>query len=75
MIAYFGGKSGLFNDRIGNFRTPDIFFRPENGGVNTLRSVVWAFKVAIGEPLSKAVLVSGVAALIRLIIGFLIPNL
>ena len=73
-IAYIGGKSGLFNDKIGNFSTPDIFFRPENGGVNTLRSVVWAFKVAIGEPLSKAILVSGVAALVRLIIGFLIPN-
>ena len=73
-IAYIGGKSGLFNDKIGNFSTPDVFFRPENGGINTLRSVVWASKVAIGETLSKAILVSGVAALVRLIIGFLIPN-
>lgn len=73
-IAYIGGKSGLFNNEVGKFSTPDVFFRPENGGINTLRSVVWAFKVAIGEMLSKAILVSGVAALVRLIIGFLIPN-
>ena len=71
-IAFTGGKSGLFN-KLGNFTTPDVFFT-EFGGMNTIRAVVWASKVTIGETLSKTLYVSGLAALIRWLIDLIIPD-
>ncbi len=72
-LAFIGGKSGLFN-KLGNFKTADAFFL-NYGGMNILRAVFWASKIVIGETLSKAIFVSGTAAVARWIIDLLIPNL
>ena len=72
-IAFVGGKSGLFN-KLGNFRTWDAFY-VNYGGMNTLRAVFWGSKVLIGETLSKALFVSGSAALARWLIDLMIPDL
>jgi len=73
-IANVGGKAGLFN-KLANFKTPDVFFTPQYGGINSLRAFVWGSKVLIGETLSKAVLVSGTSALARKLIDLIIPDL
>ena len=72
-LAFVGGKSGLFN-KLGNFRTADAFYI-NHGGMNTLRAVFWSSKVLIGETLSKALFVSGSAALARWLIDLMIPDL
>ncbi len=72
-LAFVGGKSGLFN-KLGNFRTWDAFY-VNHGGMNTLRAVFWGSKVLIGETLSKALFVSGSAALARWLIDLMIPDL
>ena len=72
-LAFIGGKSGLFN-KLGNFRTADAFYI-NYGGMNTLRAVFWNSKVLIGETLSKALFVSGSAALARWTIDLIIPDL
>lgn len=72
-IAFVGGKSGLFN-KLGNFRTWDAFY-VNYGGMDTLRAVFWGSKVLIGETLSKALFVSGSAALARWLIDLMIPDL
>ncbi len=72
-LAFIGGKSGLFN-KLGNFRTEAAFYI-NHGGMNILRAVFWGSKVLIGETLSKAVFVSGSAALARWLIDLMIPDL
>ena len=72
-LAFLGGKAGLFN-KLGNFSTNDVFFT-KYGGMNTMRAVVWGSKVLIGETLSKALFVSGSAALARWLIDLMIPDL
>ena len=71
-LAFVGGKSGLFN-KLGNFRTAAFYIN--HGGMNTLRAVFWVSKVLIGETLSKALFVSGSAALARWLIDLMIPDL
>ena len=72
-LAFVGGKSGLFN-KLSNFSTPDVFFT-KYGGMNTMRAVVWASKLLIGETLSRALFVSGSAALARALIDLMILDL
>ena len=72
-LAYVGGKSGLFN-KLGNFKTPDVFFT-KYGGMNTTRAVVWAAKLVMGETVSKLLFVSAPSALVRLLIDIMIPDL
>ena len=72
-LAFVGGKTGLFN-KLGNFSSQDVFFT-KFGGMNTMRAIVCGSKVLIGETLSKALFVSGSAALARWLIDLMIPNL
>ena len=73
-LAFIGGKSGLFINKLGNFGTADAFYI-NHGGMNTLRAVFWGSKVLIGETLSRALFVSGSAALARWLIDLMIPDL
>ena len=72
-VASIGGNSGWFN-KLSNFKTPDVFFA-KYGGMNTLRAIAWASKVAVGETIAKAIFVSLPAAIIRWLIDVLIPDL
>ena len=72
-IAFIGGKSGLFN-KLGNFKTADAFYI-NHGGMNTIRAIFWCSKALIGETLSKALFVSGSAAIARWLIDLMIPDL
>lgn len=71
-IAYIGDRIGLFNV-YAKFPTEDTFFL-HYGGMTPLRSLIWGFKSLIGEKGSKAIFVSGIAAVIRKIIDWLIPE-
>lgn len=62
------------NWNFGGFGTADAFYI-NHGGMNTLRAVFWGSKVLIGETLSKALFVSGSAALARWLIDLIIPDL
>ena len=72
-IAFIGGKSGLFN-KLGNFKAADAFYI-NHGGMNTIRAIFWGSKALIGETLSKALFVSGSAAIARWLIDLMIPDL
>lgn len=68
-VAYLGGKVGLYN-KLGNFSTPSDFFI-KYGGMNIFRSVVWGSTVLVGETISRMIMVSAPAALLRFIIDLL----
>ncbi len=68
-LAYVGGKAGLFN-KMGKLLTPSDFFT-KYGGMNIFRSIVWSSTVLVGETISRMIMVSAPAALIRYIIDLI----
>lgn len=68
-LAFLGGKIGLFN-KLGNLLTPSDFFI-KYGGMNIFRSIVWGSTVLVGETISRMIMVSAPAALIRFIIDLI----
>ncbi len=62
------------NMLLENLLTADTFY-VNYGGMNSLRAMFWGAKVLIGETLSRAIFVSGSAALARWLIDLMIPDL
>lgn len=55
---------------MGNLLTPSDFFI-KYGGMNIFRSIVWGSTVLVGEAISRMIMVSAPAALIRFIIDLI----
>ena len=73
-IAYFGGRHGMFN-KMADFSSSNIFWIDVMGAESmksSINALAYTSNIVIGETLSRAIMVSSPAAIIRYLIDLII---